>query len=119
MAVQSSTATVLNVPSATISATTTSADLSVGLWTALAIDVNLTALGGTSPTYTLIVNRKGADGIYYPIYTGSTISAAQKISLSLGHGLSNNVAFGDTIQIVETLSGTSPTVTRSMSIKAK
>lgn len=110
---------ILNVASAAITTTTTSADLSVGDLTELAVDVNITALAGTSPSYTLQINRKGLDGVYYPIYTGSAQTAAGKISLNVGVGASTNVAFGNTIQVVETIAGTTPSITRSVSVIGK
>lgn len=113
------TSTVLAMASATISASATSGDLSTSVFSELALDVDITAIGGTSPTYTLSVNRKGADGVYYPIYTSSAQTATGKVSVSLGYGGKTNEAFGDVIQVVETLGGTSPTVTRSLSIIGK
>jgi hypothetical protein len=116
---QANVENVLSVSSAAITTTTTSADLQVGACEELAIDVNISAVAGTSPTYTLQINRKGLDGVYYPIYTGTAQTAAGKISLSLGSGASTNVAFGNVIQIVETIGGTTPSITRSISVIGK
>ena len=110
---------VLNTASTAITATTTSVDLSVNDYKELSVDVNISALTGTTPTYTLSINRKGVDGIYYPIYTGTAQSTVGQITLSLGVGASTNVSFGNIIQVVETLGGTTPSVTRSMSIIGK
>lgn len=111
--------TVLNSPSSAVTATGNSVDLNVGNYSELAIDVNISAVAGTSPTYVLSVNRKGVDGVYYPIYTGSSQSAVGKISISLGVGASTNAAFGNIIQLVETVGGTTPSFTRSISIIGK
>lgn len=116
---QALSATVLNTVSAAIAVTTTSADLTVGPYKELAIDVNISAITGTTPSYTLSVNRKGADGVYYPIYTGTALTAVGKITVSLGVGAETNKAFGNTIQVVETVAGTTPSVTRSVSIIGK
>lgn len=116
---QSLTSTVLNVASAAITTTTTSADLTVGTYKELAIDVNISAITGTTPSYTLSVNRKGADGVYYPIYTGTAQTTVGKVSISLGIGAEINKAFGNIIQVVETIAGTTPSVTRSVSIIGK
>lgn len=117
--VESKPVNVLNTTSAAIATTATSADLDVGKYKELAIDVNVSAITGTTPTYTLSVNRKGADGVYYPIYTGAAITVAGKVTISLGVGASTNVAFGNTIQVVETIGGTTPSVTRSVSVIGK
>ena len=116
---QSLAGTVLNTVSAAITVTTTSADLTAGAYRELAIDVNISAITGTTPSYTLGVNRKGVDGVYYPIYTGTAQTAVGKVSISLGKGASTNTAFGNTIQLVETVAGTTPSVTRSVSIIGK
>lgn len=111
--------TVLNTASTPITTTTTSVDLVVGTFRELAIDVNISAVSGTSPSYTFSINRKGVDNVYYPIYTGTAQTAIGKISLSLGVGAETNKSFGNTIQIVETISGTTPSFTRSISIIGK
>lgn len=111
--------TVLTTPSGAITSTTTGSDLAVGGFHVLGIDVNITAISGTSASYTLSVNRKGSDGIYYSIYNGSGQTATGKISIDIGVGANINRAFLDTIQVVETIAGTSPSVTRSLSIKGK
>lgn len=110
---------VLTIPLGTITATNTNIDLPVGNYTEIALDTNITTVNGTSPSYTLSVNRKGLDGVYYPIYTGTAQTVAGKISISLGVGASTNVSFGSVIQIIETISGTTPSVTRSMSVIGK
>lgn len=112
-------ATVLSIASAAITAAVTSSDLVVGSYKELAIDVNVSVISGTTPSYTLTINRKGADGVYYPIYTGTALTAVGKISISLGKGASTNIAFGSTIQVVETVAGTTPSITRSVSIVGK
>jgi len=116
---QSLVGTALNTAPAAITVTTTSADLTTGAYKELAIDINISAITGTTPSYTLGINRKGADGVYYPIYTGTAQTAVGKVSISLGIGASTNTAFGSTIQVVETVAGTTPSVTRSVSIIGK
>ncbi len=111
--------TVLNDASVAITTTATSADIQVGTYKELALDVNISAVSGTSPTYLLTINRKGADGVYYSIYTGTPVSASGKISLSLGVGAEINKSFGNIIQIVETIGGTTPSFTRSLSLIGK
>ena len=111
--------TVLNTPSAAITASATSLNLSVGAFRELAVDVNISAITGTTPTYQLLIDRLGADGIWYNIYTGASITAVGVISLNLGANLSTNVSFGNTIRIREVVGGTTPSVTRSVSILGK
>ena len=117
--IQSNGTAALSVTSAAITTTATSADIPVGQFAELAVDVNISAVTGTSPSYTLSINRKGVDGVYYPIYTGTAQTVAGKVSVDLGVGASTNKAFGSTIQIVETISGTTPSFTRSISVQGK
>ena len=111
--------TVLTVASAAITVSTTSASLNVGSLVELAIDVNISAITGTSPTYQLIIDRQGADGVWYPIYTGTSITAVGVVSLNVGRSLPTNVAFGSTIRLREVVGGTTPSVTRSVSVVGK
>lgn len=104
----------------------TGPDLPVAVATELALDVTVQAfVGGTAPTVTVSVQRKGADGVYYTIYAGTALSAAGVQSISLGAGLgsgaSANVSFGSVLRVVFTPGGTvSPTaVTGSFSLIGK
>lgn len=116
---QTLSGTVLNTPSAAIITTTTSANLTVGNYKELAVDVNISVVTGTTPTYQLMVDRLGADGIYYNIYTGTSITAVGVVSINVGVGASTNVSFGSTIRFREIIGGTTPSFTRSMSIIGK
>jgi hypothetical protein len=112
--------TVLLTPSSAIGVSANSADLTVGRYLELAVDVDVSNLVGTTPSYQLIIERKGADGLWYPIYTGVAITAIGKQSVSLGVGASTNVSFGGTIRVREVIAGTAgPSVTRSVSIIGK
>jgi len=116
---QTLSGTVLNTPSSAITVTTTSANLTVGNYKELALDVNISTITGTTPTYQILVDRLGADGIYYNIYTGTAITAVGVVSINLGIGASTNVAFGNIIRIREVVGGTTPSATRSISVLGK
>lgn len=94
-------------------------DLAVDSFSELAIDLNITAFSGTSPTIQFIVERKGNDGNYYAIYTGSVISAVQALSLSLGAGMGQSVSFGTVARLRWVTGGTTPSITFSGSIIGK
>jgi hypothetical protein len=103
-------------------------DLPVSGFEELAIDVNVTAFSGNNANYKIIINRKGADGVYYPIYTSNQISSNnQQISVSIGRGMSGTngvgVSFAKEIQILEVFTTTGATplinVTRSISVIGK
>ena len=119
MNLQALSGIVLNTPSTSIITTTTSANLLVGNYKELAIDINVSVVSGTTPTYQLMVDRLGADGIYYNIYTGISITAIGIISINIGVGASTNVSFASNIRIREIIGGTIPSFTRSISIIGK
>lgn len=93
--------------------------IAVDSFTELAVDVNVTAISGVGATYTLLIDRLGSDGIWYTIYTGANITAIGSQSVSLGVGASTNVSFGKTIRVRETVAGTTPSITHSISIIGK
>ncbi len=116
---QALSGTVLTIPSASITSGTTGGNISVGIYKELAVDVNVSALTGTTPSYQIIIDRQGADGVWYPIYTGIAITAIGVQSVSIGVGASTNVSFGSTIRVRELVTGTTPNVTRSVSLVGK
>lgn len=112
--------TVATQASALQTANGNSADLAVGSFAELAIDINLTGNQGTSPTIQFFVERKGADGVYYAIYSGSVLSATGPQSISLGAGCATNQAFGAVARLRWIIGGTStPGWTFSYSIIGK
>ncbi len=116
---KSNVGTVLTRLSTAITATTVGSDLAVGTYKELTLDINISAVSGTSPTYDLDVQRRGSDGVYYSIYKTTSQTAVGVVSVTIGVGAEINKGFGDTIRIVETVGGTTPSFTRSISIKGK
>jgi hypothetical protein len=110
---------VVATASGAITATPTANVYFVGNLTELAVDINVSAVAGTSPTYTLKIERQGADGIYYVVNTGTAITATGAQSTEIGVGATINKAFGAYIRVTETIGGTTPSVTRSLSIVGK
>jgi hypothetical protein len=96
-----------------------SGDLICDQYQELAVDVNVTAVTGTNPSMTLSIQRKGADGVYYPIWTSSAITAPGVTSVSIGPGLAQAASIGDIVLLVWTITGTTPSFTFSASIIAK
>lgn len=98
-----------------------SGDLAVGPFSELAVDVDVTGNQGTAPTLTIVLNRKGADGAYYPIWTPSAITATSaQLSTSIGAGCSIAQSVGSTVKLTWTIGGSStPGFTFSASIIGK
>lgn len=89
--------TATNVDVHTTSATGTG-DISVPNFRELAIDIDLTAITGTSVAF--IVERKDANGHYWTIASPSALTGAgTAVNLDLGVGASTNKAFGTIIRI--------------------
>ncbi len=82
----------------------------------VAIDVNVTAVSGTTPSLALFVDRLGSDGIYYQIHAFTAITAAGKASVNIGPGAPVNAIPGNAIRLRWTISGTTPSFTFSASV---
>lgn len=96
-----------------------SGELSVGHLSEIAVDIDITAVTGTTPTADFTVQRKGADGVWYTIYSFAQQNAVGKISRSIGPGCETGASLGDVIKLAWDLGGTSPDFTFSASIKGK
>lgn len=101
-----------------ISANGNSGDLFVGDAVALDFDVDVTAIDAAA-TLTLFVERKGADGLYYPIYSPTAVTTVPTIiSQSIGAGLQTAADFGDLVRIRWTIT-TNKNATCNISLMRK
>ena len=105
----------------TTGTTQNSGDIAVGPYSELSIDITTTAQTGTSPTVQYIYERKGADNLYYPLWTSQTFaSATNTISTSIGAGMPYNQSLGLTGRLRWVVGGTAtPTWTHSINCYAK
>lgn len=99
--------------------TATAADLPVGTFSELAVDLNLSALTGTNPTVDVYLDRKGGDGVYYQIYHATQLTAAGVVSTSAGLSAPVNHSLGTLLRLRIVVAGTSPVATFSASIIGK
>jgi len=114
--------TVLFLASTAYTAGATNGPYVVGPYTELAVDVNITAKTGTTPTIQFFIDRVGADGIAYNIWSSSVVSntAPTQVSASIGSGFSTNQSFGANIQFRWVIGGSAtPGYTLSCSIIGK
>lgn len=117
---QRATGTVLNQTSAALVASGNSSDLVVGPYTEVAVDINISAVSGTTPTAQFYIDRKGIDGNYYPLWTNTTAATIiSQISTSIGSGCAVNHSLGSTIRLRWVLTGSSPSFTCTASILGK
>jgi hypothetical protein len=112
--------TILNQASAVVSSSGNSDDLDVSLVKRIAININVTAQSGTSPTVQFFVDRKGADGNYYQIWSSSVVSAVGVVSTTVGPKCTVTEVLGLTVRIRWIIGGTSsPSSTFSISIQGR
>lgn len=114
-----SSSTVYLRASSAITTSGSAGPFTVGPFAELAVDINITAKSGTSPTIQFFIDRIGADGVAYNIYGSSVLSATGQTSTSIGSGFVINQSFGSSIQIRWVTGGTSPSFTTSISIIGK
>lgn len=98
-----------------------SGDLTIGPYTEISIDISTSAQAGTAPTIQFFWNRKGFDGIYYPLWQSAVLTtASNKISTSVGAGMAYNQSLAATGQLSWVVGGTStPTWTFTPNIYGK
>jgi len=96
-----------------------SGQLSVSAFNELAFDANTTIVTGTSPTLQFVVQRLGADGIWYTFWSSTSRTATGVDSKSIGAGLTQSESFTGTIQVLWNIGGTSPSFTFSLSLIGK
>ncbi len=114
-----SASTVYLFASAAITTGATHGPFNVGPFAELALDINITARSGTSPTIQFFIDRIGADNVAYNIYASAAISATGQTSTSIGSGFVINQSFGSSMQIRWVTGGTTPSFTTSVSIVGK
>lgn len=95
-----------------------SADFAVDTFDQLAIDINFTVNSGT-PSVIFTYSRKGLDGVYYPIWTGTAQTVSAKVSASIGLGGPVNHSVGAVGQLSWAVTGTTPNVTFTATVYGK
>ena len=116
-------AVVLYALSSTVTSGSTqnSGDFTTGPYTEISIDITTTAQAGTSPTIQYFYERKGADGVYYPLWNSSVLTlAVNTLSTSIGAGMAYSQSLGITGRLRWVVGGSStPTFTHSINIDGK
>jgi hypothetical protein len=110
--------TLLSQASASQNASGSTDDIDVSLCRRIALDINVTAHSGTSPTVQFFLERKSADGLYTVLYQSSVISASTgQVNRSIGPGCATKESLGLTVRLRYVIGGSgSPTKTFSASI---
>lgn len=108
--------TIYSTTQAAQSAGSNSGSLDVQSVNALAIDVNISAISGAGATLTVIYERLGADGNWYPQYTSAGLTATGNTSANVGLGATTNAVLTNTGRLRWTIAGTTPSVTFTASV---
>lgn len=83
----------------------------------LEFNINITALSGTSPTITIIIEGQDENNVWYPLYSSAALAATGDTPQSIGPGMQTNTIITDTIRVRWVIGGSlTPTVTCSMSL---
>lgn len=118
-----SATTVYTHPSQMETSNGNSGDISVSGYTEIAVDVNVSAKQGTSPTLQIIIYRKDAFGNYFSIWDStaqSVNSPPVQISKSIGPGCVVTEELGSTIRMNWNIGGSAtPGAQFTASIQAK
>lgn len=98
-----------------------SGDLDVSRIHEISIDITTSAQAGTSPTIQFFWERKGADGIYYPLWQSAILTAAANpLSTSIGPGMAYPQSLGSVGHLRWVVGGSSsPTWTFTPNIFGK
>src|SRR6185312_5210940 len=79
----------------------------------LLIDINVTSVRGVTPSMAWFLDRQGADGLWYPCYSPTALTAAGVISTTLGPGQATNQGFSNRARLRWTVAGTATNTTVS------
>lgn len=111
--------TVLYLASAAYTASGSSVAAATDSMERLFVGVNVTAVSGSTPSMTLTLETLGLDGVWYPVWTSSAITAAGKVTASIGPGLATAQSFADQVRLSWAITGTTPSFTFTASITGR
>ena len=77
----------------------------------LLIDINVSSVRGVTPSMAFFFDRLGADGLWYPCYSPTALTAAGVISTTLGPGMATNQGFSNQGRLRWTVGGTATNTT--------
>lgn len=113
------TTILLNMPSLARTISGTEGPYDVRNLSRVAFDVDITATSGVGQSLILYIERQGADGIWYPIYTSPSVSAVGKVSTSIGQGMTVGQSIGSTLRMRYEIIGTNASFTFTASLVGK
>ncbi len=112
-------ATIFDGASAVHTTSGSSGPLEVGPLTTLAVDVNVSAASGTTPSLSLVVERQASDGNWYAIWAPAALTAVGVVSTSIGPGCATAAVVTSVVRLRWAITGTTPSFTFSASVIAR
>lgn len=79
----------------------------------LLVDINVTSVRGVTPSMAFFLDRLGADGLWYPAYSPTALTAPGVISTTFGPGMATNQGFSAQSRLRWTVGGTAINTTVS------
>jgi hypothetical protein len=84
-----------------------------------AVDMQVTAVSGVGPSLRVFVDRMGSDGVWYPIWSSSAMTAVGTLSTTIGQGMTVGQSLAAQVRFRWEISGTSAAFTFSASMVGK
>jgi hypothetical protein len=110
---------VQNIYSSASAAHTSSSDIGdvdVSKCRRIAVDINITAVSGSTPTIQFFVDRKDVNGIYSNLWSSSVVSAVSQVSTTIGAFGTIAQALGAIARLRWAIGGSTPSFAFSISI---
>lgn len=115
--IKGSAAAIYTKASAAVTTTGNSGDIAATDANEVIVDINVTAVTGTTPQVIFRLERKGSDGIYYTIWTSAAVTAPGQVSQTFGPGCETPKPTGPTVRLAWDITGTTPSITFSASVQ--
>lgn len=103
--------TLLMLADVTHTTSGTSAAFDTSGITRAAIDLTITAVAGVAPEMRFMLDRKGADGRWYPVWSSATATAPVTLSTTVGQGMQVAQSLAAQARLRWEISGTTPSFT--------
>jgi hypothetical protein len=80
------------------------------------LNVNVTAVSGTTPTLDVFYEGLDDNGVWFTLYHGAQITAVGDAAQGVGDGMQTPVMIPDVIRVRWVVGGTTPSFTASISV---
>lgn len=85
----------------------------------VALDLSVTAVAGVAPELRVFLDRQGADGVWYPVFSPAARTAVGTLSTTVGQGAVVAQSVASAVRFRWEITGTGPSFTFSASLVGK